>query len=286
MSEKYTGPKIDAHHHVWDLTVREQDWIDPETMAPIARSFSAADFERLAAAAGVSASVLVQTVTVAEETPEFLEIAASSPVISAVTGWVDLTNADAEARLNRLLASPAGNWLKAIRHQVQGEPDPRWLLRDDVQSGMAAVQRAGLSYEFVVLPSQLDAVIESVGRNPDLPHILDHAAKPDIATGDIKDWTKDIHELAVHPNVTCKVSGLVTEADWSSWKVADLRPVFDTLLDAFGPERLMFGSDWPVSLLASDYARIWDTYEELAEPLSLSEQAALFHDTATNTYHL
>jgi L-fuconolactonase len=276
--------RVDAHHHLWDLTVRDQDWIDPRTMSVIRRNFDVANLA--AAAEGVDRTVLVQTVTVADETPEFLAVAQESSLIGAVTGWVDLTLPSAADALAELRAGVGGEWLRGIRHQVQSEPDPRWLCRDDVRNGLRAVFDAGLLYELLVLPHQLEAAIETVAAFPGGSFVLDHCAKPPIAEGVLEPWASSIRSLARFQNVTCKLSGLVTEANWAQWTVADLKPYVDVVLEAFGPARLMFGSDWPVCLLAGSYADVAAAAEELTSGMTVTEQAQIFGGTAVSVYKL
>ncbi|MFM9593747.1 amidohydrolase family protein [Streptomyces scabiei] len=277
---------VDAHHHVWDLSVRDQDWITGPELAPLRRDFTLRDLEPQARAAGVTATVLVQTVTVPEETPEFLALAAGSDLVAGVVGWTDLTSAEAGAALAGLREQPGGEHLVGIRHQVQGEPDPRWLVRPDVLRGLAAVAEAGLVYDLLVKPHQLPAAVEAAARLPHLTFVLDHAAKPPVASGELRPWAGEIRRLAALPNTVCKLSGLVTEADWKNWSVAGLRPYADTLLDAFGPHRLMFGSDWPVCRLASDYREVIDTAQELLSGLGPAEHREVFAGTAVRVYGL
>jgi L-fuconolactonase len=276
---------VDAHHHVWDLSVRDQDWITGEELAPLRRDFTLADLEPEARAEGVTATVLVQTVTVPEETPEFLALAARSELVAGVVGWTDLTApgvADALAGLREL---PRGEHLVGIRHQVQGEPDPGWLLRPDVQNGLAAVAEAGLVYDLLVKPHQLAAAVEAARRLPGCTFVLDHLGKPPIASGELQPWADAVRLLASLPNTVCKLSGMVTEAD-RSWNVEDLKPYADTVLDAFGPERLMFGSDWPVCRLAATYAEVGAAAGELMAGLSPAERREVFAGTAVRTYGL
>ncbi|WP_328752217.1 amidohydrolase family protein [Streptomyces sp. NBC_00285] len=275
---------VDAHHHVWDLSTRDQDWIAPDS--PLRRNFTMADLAPEAAAAGVGHTVLVQTVTVPEETPEFLALAAGHELIAGVVGWTDLTRPDVADELARLLELPGGSHLKGIRHQVQGEPDPDWLLRPDVHRGLAAVADAGLVYDLVVLPHQLPVCVKAAGSLPHLTFVLDHLGKPPIASQGLEPWATDVRALAALPNTVCKLSGMVTEADLASWTPDDLRPYADTVLDAFGPDRLLFGSDWPVCRLAATYAQVVETASELTGPLSSHERAAVFGDNAIRTYGL
>lgn len=274
---------VDAHHHLWDLSVRDQDWITDPPMGAIRRSFAEPDF--VAAAPEIATSVLVQTVCVPEETPEFLAVAASSDVVGAVVGWVDLTSAGVGEALSELVDSPDGSWLRGIRHQVQGEPDPEWLCRKDVRHGLQQVGAHGLVYELLTLPRQLPAARRTVAALPNVAFVVDHCSKPAIGT-DPGEWAELVRSLAAHENVTCKLSGLVTEADWTSWSISDLRPYFEVVLDAFGPSRLMFGSDWPVVLLAATYDEWLGTARELVSELTPGEQAAIFGDTARRIYGL
>lgn len=280
---------IDAHHHVWDLSVRDQDWITGDELRPLRRDFTLAELAPQARAAGVGRTVLVQTVTVAAETPEFLALAADDNLVAGVVGWFDLTRPDAVDEAARLRELPGGQRLKGIRHQVQSEPDANWLTRTDVLRGLTAVAGAGLVYDLVVLPHQLPACVQAARRLPQLTFVLDHLGKPDIASGALEPWAAHIGELGALPNTVCKVSGLVTEADRALWGsperlLAPLRPYWDTVLEAFGPDRLMFGSDWPVCTLAATYAQVDGLAHALADGLSGPERTAFFEGTAARVY--
>jgi L-fuconolactonase len=275
---------VDAHHHVWDLSVRDQDWIPQGS--PIRRDFTVSDLEPEARAAGVDRTVLVQTITVAEETPEFLALAASHDLIAGVVGWTDLTRQDITDELARLRELPGGHHLKGIRHQVQGEPDPEWLLRPDVRRGLAAVAEAGLVYDLIVLPHQLPACTKTAASLPELTFVLDHLGKPPIASGTLAPWSADLRALAALPNTTAKLSGLLTEAAPTTWTTADLRPYTDTALESFGPDRLMFGSDWPVCTERATYGEVLDVARKLAAGLSAAEHAEVFEGTAARVYGL
>ncbi|WP_217237761.1 amidohydrolase [Streptomyces sp. AC555_RSS877] len=277
---------IDAHHHVWDLSRRDQDWITGRELAPLRRDFTLADLEPEARAAGVTATVLVQTIDVPEETPEFLALAKDSDLVAGVVGWTDLTSPDAARALAVLREGPGGGHLVGIRHQVQGEADPRWLVRPDVLRGLAAVAEAGLVYDLVVRPHQLAAAHEAARLLPGLTFVLDHAGKPPIASGELRPWADTVRLLASLPNTVCKLSGMVTEADWDQWSAEDLQPYADTVLDAFGPRRLMFGSDWPVCRLAATYAEVLGVARELTAALHPSERHEVFTGTALRTYGL
>ena len=278
--------RIDAHHHLWDLAVRDQPWT--AGLPLLRRSFTLTDLRPELAAAGIDRTVLVQTVPVAEETPEFLALAAGEgkDVIAGVVGWVDLTAPDVADRLAALRAGPGGDALVSIRHLVQSEPDPEWLGRPDVRRGLAAVEAAGLAYDLLVRHHQLPAAIEAVAALPELRFVLDHIAKPPIAAGELEPWRSDLRRLAAAPNVAVKLSGMVTEADVELWSVADLRPYSDVVLDAFGPQRTMFGSDWPVCLLAAGYVSVVVAAESLTSELSAAERDAVFGGTAANWYLL
>ncbi|WP_433163630.1 amidohydrolase family protein [Kribbella sp. CA-247076] len=277
--------RVDAHHHVWDLSVREQSWMIGPELDPIRRSFSIDDLAPQAAAAGVTATVLVQTVGVVDETVEFLEVAAGNDLVAGVVGWVDLTATDVADQLAGLQARPDGAYLKGIRHQVHDEPDTDWLVRPDVHHGLRAVAEAGLVYDLLTKTPHLPAAIETARSFPELTFVVDHISKPVIGEP-LDPWAADLRELAALPNVTCKLSGMVTEASWTDWKPADLQPYADVVLDAFGPDRVMFGSDWPVCLLAATYAEVVETAEALTADLTPSERTAVFADTATRTYKL
>ncbi|MFE4578016.1 amidohydrolase family protein [Streptomyces chartreusis] len=277
---------VDAHHHVWDLSVRDQDWITGPELRPLRRNFGVDDLAPEARAAGVGRTVLVQTITVPQETPEFLALAAEHELIAGVVGWTDLTRPDIADELSRLCELPGGRYLKGIRHQVQGETDPEWLLRADVRHGLAAVAEAGLVYDLVVLPHQLPACVKAAAGLPELTFVLDHSGKPPIASGSREPWTRDVRALAALPNTVCKLSGLVTEADLASWTVTDLRPYADAVLEAFGPGRLMFGSDWPVCTLAATYGEVLAAATELTATLSAVERTHVFEGTAARVYGL
>jgi L-fuconolactonase len=277
---------VDAHHHLWDLSVRDQDWITGPELASLRRDFTVDDLRAETTTAGVGRTVLVQTVTVPDETPELLALADGHDLIAGVVGWTDLTRPDVADELARLSALPGGRHLKGIRHQIQAEPDPEWLLRPDVRRGLAALADAGLAHDLVVRPHQLPACVRAAAAHPDLTFVLDHLGKPPVAAGATEPWAGSVRALAALPNTVCKLSGLVTEADLASWTVDDLRPYADVVLDAFGPHRLMFGSDWPVCTLAATYGEVLTTAAELTAALSEAERAEVFAGTATRVYGL
>ncbi|MFE0403216.1 amidohydrolase family protein [Streptomyces nigra] len=274
---------VDAHHHVWDLSVRDQDWITGPELKPLRRDFGLDDLLPEARATGVGRTVVVQTVTVPEETPELLALAERHELVAGVVGWTDLTRPDVAAELARLRELPGGGYLKGIRHQVQAEPDPGWLLRPDVRRGLTALEEAGLVHDLVVLPHQLPACVEAAARHPGLTFVLDHLGKPPIASGAREPWESAVRALAALPNTVCKLSGMVTEADHARWTVEDLRPYADTVLDAFGPARLMYGSDWPVCTLAASYGQVLDAARALTGP---TDHTQIFERTTVRVYGL
>jgi L-fuconolactonase len=273
--------RIDAHHHLWDLSARPQEWLDE--LEVIRRDFGPEDLRAVAGPAGVDATVLVQVLNDVDETAEFLAVAGNSDLVEGVVGWVDLTAPDVAEQLDRLRSGPGGDRLVGVRHLVQAEPDPHWLLRADVIAGLRAVRDAGLVYDVLTRPHQLPAAIEAVRTVPDLVFVLDHLSKPDIAGRSLEPWATHLTALAASPNVTAKLSGLVTEAG-PKWTVDDFRPYVDVALEAFGPERLMIGTDWPVCLLAASYEEVVQVAEELTSGLSAAERDLVFGGTAERVY--
>jgi L-fuconolactonase len=278
---------VDAHHHLWDVATREHPWMDGPWADPLRAAFTPALLGAVARPRGVVATVVVQAVSAVEETRELLAVAADPDnLVAGVVGWVDLTAPSVADDLAALQAVPGGDRLVAIRHQVQDEPDPDWLLRPDVERGLRAVTAAGLAYDLLVKPPQLPAAVKIVERLPDARFVLDHLAKPDIAHGRWEPWAGDLVALARHDNVTAKVSGLVTEADWATWRPEQLVGYVHHALDCFGPDRLMFGSDWPVCTLAASYDEVTATADGLLAHLNPTERAEVFANTARRAYHL
>ncbi|GGR76637.1 amidohydrolase [Streptomyces humidus] len=281
---------VDAHHHVWDLDVRPQPWLDEPGHEPIRRTFSPRDLlsaaTRPIAGRRLTSTVVVQCVASVPETRDLLALAADDPLIGAVVGWADLTSPAVGDVIDELRSGPGGSYLRAVRHVVQGETDPNWLQRPEVERGLRTTGERGLGYDVLVRSHQLPQAIRLAQRLPELPLVLDHAGKPPLAAGDLTDWSRLVRALAGRPQVRCKVSGLITEADHEKWTVDDLRPVWDVLLSAFGPDRLMFGSDWPVADLAGGWNRWAATVEELLDGCSGAEIHAVLAGTATAFYRL
>ena len=276
---------VDAHHHFWDPAEADYPWMT-DALAPIRRRFDPDDLQPLLAQAGIDRTVLVQTRSSENETVSFLATAASTPFIAGVVGWVDLTDPDVPSALERLRAGVGGDRLVAIRHQVHDEPDAEWLLRPDVRRGIAAAGAAGLAYDLLVRPRELPAALETVRALPSVRFVIDHIAKPPISVGQLEPWASLIRPFGTETNVWCKVSGMVTEADWQTWKPADLAPYVDVALETFGPRRLLIGSDWPVCLLAGSYGEVLDAARVLTQGLAPDERAAVFGRTAIGVYGL
>ena len=276
---------IDAHHHLWDPSRATYPWLTDD-LAAIRRAFTVDDLSPLLRQAGIDGSVVVQTRSSEDETRELLKLAGAGDVIVGVVGWVDLTAEDVDERLGALLAAPGGHRLVGIRHQAHDEADPAWLDREDVHRGVAAVGAAGLAYDLLVRTRELAAAMRLVHAQPGVRFVVDHAAKPPLVDGDLSAWEPAIRRLASSPNVTCKLSGLVTEADWQRWKVEDLQPAADVVIAAFGADRLLFGSDWPVSLLAAPYEKVFEAAQVLLQGFDDEGRAAVFGRTATRIYNL
>jgi len=243
--------RIDSHQHFWRYDPREYDWID-ERMGALKRDFLPADLSPLLAEAEFAACVAVQARPSLDETAWLLDLADRNPFVAGVVGWVDLCSPEAPAQLERLGNHPR---LVGVRHIVQGEPDDRFLLRPDFGRGIALLEEFGLAYDILIYPRHLPIAVEFVRRFPRQRFVLDHLAKPEIARGEIRAWSRGIRDLATAPNVFAKLSGLVTEADWKRWTPDEVRPYLDVAFQCFGPARLMVGSDWPVCTLAADYAK-------------------------------
>ncbi len=274
--------RIDSHHHFWKYTAKEYDWISND-MSVIRRDFLpphlAAEIKR----AGIDGVVSVQARQTVEETRFLLDFAAKNPFIKGVVGWVPLVEKNAAQQIEGFHGHPK---LRGFRHVIQGEPDDNYILRADFNEGIKALHHWGYTYDILIYEKHLPQSIEFVDRHPQQVFIVDHIAKPVIKNDSITAWAKNIREMARRPNVFCKVSGMVTEADWKKWTPGQLQPYFDTVLEAFTPRRLMFGSDWPVSLVASSYSRWVQTVEAAYARLSADEKALIFGKTAQAAYDL
>jgi L-fuconolactonase len=277
---------IDAHHHFWDPARRDYYWMSPELDA-IRTRFGPEELRPLLVEAGVDRTIVVQTIPSVDETREFLATAAATDFVAGVVGWVDLTDPAVGARIAELRAGPGGDHLVAIRHQVHDEPDSEWLVRKEVQRGIDAVGRAGLVYELLVRARELPAALEVVRRRPEVRFVIDHVAKPRIAAGTVdQDWERALAPFSDCPNVACKLSGMVTEASWTDWTPDDLLPYVRRAIGWFGAERCLFGSDWPVCLLAATYPQVFGALRYAIKDLSASEQEAILGGNAIRIYGL
>lgn len=276
---------VDAHLHTWDRSLHPQPWIDPTTMAAIDRDFPPPVAAAELAAQGVSGCVAVQCVNDTGETAYLLANAAELPAVRGVVGWVDLT-ADVPSQVRALRSGLGGRALVGARHVTFVEPDDRWLARPDVGRGLAALGEAGLTFDLLIAHHQLALAAEVVRSHPSTGFVLDHLGKVPMTSTDLVTWTRDLAELAACPNLAVKVSGVVTEDRWDSWSAARLRPVVDHALETFGPDRLLFGSDWPLVELAGGYRHWLDAYLELTDDLTVPERTAIDGGTATRVYGL
>lgn len=273
--------KIDAHHHVWNYDPVEHAWID-DSMQVIQRSFSAADFQPILEAAGVQGSVLVQVSQSVDETYSFTDIAQANDFIKGVVGWVDLLANDLDRQLDIMRALPK---LKGFRHIAQAEA-PDFLSRSDVKKGVSTLGKAGFTYDILIKPHQFEAALELAAACDDMVLVLDHIAKPYIKAGEIGAWHRHMEQLGAMEHVYCKISGIITEADWQQWTPAQIEPFLDIALRAFGSNRLLFGSDWPVCLVAGSYQQVVDLAADFVSRLSASEQADFWGGNAVRCYAL
>jgi L-fuconolactonase len=271
--------KLDSHQHFWRYDAAQYPWIPAGS--PLHRDWLPADLAPLLAAAGIDGCIAVQARQTVEESRWLLELADESPIIKGVVGWVDLRSERVGDQLGELAARPK---FRGVRHVVQDEPDDRFLLGEAFVRGIGQLHDFGLTYDLLVIPGQLPAAIELVRRFPQQPFVLDHIAKPLIKAGTLSPWREQIRELAALPNVMCKVSGMVTEAEHSAWKPADFAPYLDVIFEAFGEDRVMYGSDWPVCLLAASYPRQHALVADYAVRFSPDAQAKLFGGNAARFY--
>jgi L-fuconolactonase len=276
---------IDAHQSFWDPARREYPWLTGR-FAPLHRAFGPQDVAPELHDLGLDGSILVQTLPSTDETVELLALALEAPLVRGVVGWVDLTADDVAERIRTLRRSPGGERLVGVRHRVHDEADPDWLGRPDVRRGLAAVATAGLAFDLHVQTRELAAAYRACLAVPRLRFVLDHLAAPPISSGDLSAWGRALLPLAELPNVSAKLGGLVTEADWQTWSLDDLRHPIDLALDAFGPRRLMLASDWPTCLLAGTYGDAIESIRHLLGGLPAHEQDEIMGGTATRVYGL
>jgi L-fuconolactonase len=274
--------RIDAHQHFWTYSPQEYGWINSD-MAVLKRDRLPDDLLILIGSAGIGGTVAVQARQTVAETSWLLELADQHAFIKGVVGWVDLCSAELRSQLSRLSAHPK---FRGVRHVVQDEPDDRFLLREDFLRGLGMLAEFGLTFDILIFPRHLARACDLVARFPEQRFVLDHIAKPRIKDGLITQWAVDVRRLAAFPNVFCKVSGMVTEADWQQWQQDDFRPYLEVVLEAFGVQRTMFGSDWPVCTLAGTYADVVEIISAFVGQLPHADQVAFWGETAQRFYGL
>ena len=276
--------RIDAHHHLWNLREPfDYRWLDNPDLAAIRRDFLPADLAPLLQSAGIDKTVVVQTQHRLAENDWALGLADEHPWIAGVVGWVDLASPDCESQLLEARRHPK---FVGVRHVTQDEPDDDFIVSEPVLRGLEVLQAHRVPFDLLFYVKHLHHVPALVAQVPDLPMVIDHLAKPRIREQVTEDWLPHFRAAAAYPRVYCKLSGMITEADWTHWKPSDLRPYVQAALELFGPERLMFGSDWPVSNLAGTYPEVIGALEEALGPISDAERAAIFGGTAVRFYHL
>lgn len=275
---------IDAHQHFWQLSQPfNYGWLDAPLMAPIKRDFLPEDLQPLLKASGVDKTVCVQTQHNLDETRWALSLAEEHEFLAGVIGWVDLAGPDCERQLLELRRHPK---FVGVRHVTQDEPDDNFIIREEVLRGLAVLEKHGVPFDLLFFARHLRHVPALAALLPKLKMVLNHCAKPRIKQGETEPWRHELAAAARFPNVFCKISGLITEADWHIWRIADLKPYVDHAIQSFGPQRCMFGSDWPVCLLAGSYERWKGAVDELLAPYSASERAAIKGETAIEFYRL
>jgi L-fuconolactonase len=273
--------RIDAHHHFWTIGRYGMPWLAGDALKPIIKTFAPDDLRPHLQSQRIDKTILVQTISSVDETRWFCQLSEQHDFIAGVVGWVGLTSRDVGSRLDELTQSPR---LVGIRHQVHDEPDGNWLLRDDVRAGLRALEARGLVYDLLIKPPHLDAAAKVAASMPSLKFVVDHIAKPRIAEQGWDDWAGPISALASHENVSCKLSGMITEAHWDRWTPADLKPYIDHVINAFGVERVLFGSDWPVCNLAGGYDDVVEALRRNIAELSPGEQRKIFGENAARIY--
>lgn len=274
--------RIDAHQHFWRYNAARDTWITEE-MSVLRRDFLPEELARECQANGIDASVAVQADQSEDETHFLLDLAKHNARVAGVVGWVDLRFPRVAERLEHFSHFEK---LRGFRHIAQAEPDDRFLVRQEFLNGIAQLHRFGFTYDILIYPKQLPAALELAAKFPEQRFVIDHLAKPEIKAGEIKSWAGYMRRIAENRNVFCKLSGMVTEADWRRWKPADFRPYLDVVFEAFGPERLMFGSDWPVCLVAASYAQVKGIIEDYLQNSSAQDRENIFGGNATRFYGL
>lgn len=278
--------RIDSHHHVWDLSVREQGWMVGEALNPIKKNFSIDDLRQAITGCGIDKTVVVQTVTNYDETPELLELADTDNLVAGVVGFLKIDAEDAISHLDSYQSLRGFKYLVGIRDIAHDYEDVKYLSKPQVIKNVRELGKRGLVYDLLTKTPHMRAAIDLVKACPNTKFVLDHISKPYIAKGDMQPWADQITELASFENVVVKVSGLFTEADWKNWKKEDFWPYLEHITKSFTPNRMMFGSDWPVCLLAATYRQSIDLVEEFTSKFSESEKNAFWAGTANKAYGL
>jgi len=274
---------IDSHQHFWRLGQFDTLWLADPKLAAICRDYTPDDLRPLIEAAGVDRTIFVQTQHNVEENRWVLSLAEQYDFLAGVVGWVDLASPACEEQLEEFIDNPK---FVGVRHITQDEPDDNFIIRDDVRRGLRALEKHRLPFDLLFYVKHLPHAATLARDFSDLPLVIDHLAKPQIKDQILEGWIEPLRAAARHDNVYCKLSGMITEADWDSWRPADLRPYVEAALDAFGPDRLMYGSDWPVCELAGSYQQVYDALVEVLGPISDSEREAIFGGTASRFYGL
>ena len=272
--------RIDSHQHFWRYSPTEHTWMSDQ-MTALKQDFLPEDLQPLLASLSFDGCVAVQARQSLEETRWLLELAGQSPFIKGVVGWVDLCSPELPSQLEQFSSHPR---FVGVRHVLQDEPDDEFMLRAEFRRGIAQLQHFGLTYDLLLFPKHLPIAARLVEEFPDQPFVLDHIAKPLIAQGELSPWQHSIRQLAKLPNVSCKLSGMVTEAKWQQWQSKDFRPYLDTVVEAFGTDRLMIGSDWPVCLLSSNYNSTMQLVIEYAQQFTADAQAAILGGNCARFY--
>lgn len=274
--------RVDSHQHFWRYNAVRDAWITDE-MAVLKRDFLPADLLPELRANGIDACVAVQAAQSEEETRFLLDLAEKHREVAGVVGWVNLLEEKVEERLAHFSRSRK---LRGFRHIVQAEPDDRFLMRKEFLRGIGMLSRFGFTYDILIYARHLDGANEFVQQFPEQKFVIDHIAKPQIKAGELDGWSRGIRAIAKHPNVWCKVSGLVTEADWKRWTASDFRPYLDVVFETFGVDRLMFGSDWPVCLLGGNYAKVKAIVDDYTQSFSAADKDKIFGGNAARFYGL
>jgi len=263
--------RIDSHHHVWDLSVREQGWMVGEALNPIKKNFSINDLRDAIAGCGIEKTVVVQTVTNYDETPELLELAEDDELVAGVVGFLKIDSGDAISHLDKYESMRGFKHLVGIRDIAHDYEDIGYLVKPEVVENVQELGRRGLVYDLLTKTPHMQAAIDLVKQSPGTQFVLDHISKPYMAKGEMQPWADKLRELASFENVVIKVSGLFTEADWKNWKAEDFWPYLEHVTNLFTPARMMFGSDWPVCLLAATYRQSIDLMEQFTKSFSDAE---------------